>query len=92
MKIIEIGLYSMHEYYKNSGEALKDIENYEKTLPEKRESNNIPKIAKKQETQKIEIEVEKEEEKNSLPFSEITEVVEDSPSFLAGFFSFPRIK
>lgn len=80
MKIIEKGLYSIHDYYRDSGEAAKEIEKYEQNIPEKKEKNiqikpNIEKIP----------EIKKEEQIVSLPFSEITEVVEESPSFLAGY-------
>lgn len=80
MKIIEKGLYSIHDYYRESGEAAKEIEEYEQNIPEKKEKNiqikpNIEKIP----------EIKKEEQIVSLPFSEITEVVEESPSFLAGY-------
>ena len=85
MKVLENGLFSIHEYYRESGQAQKDIENYEKNLPEKKPIQPI--IAKKQEPQKLEKEPKIEfieKESFSLPFSEISEVIEDSPSFNAG--------
>ena len=87
MKIIEKGLFSYHEYYKNSGQAEKDIENYEKTLPEKKEEKNIP-VPPKPKQDKMEIENQEPEKGFSLPFSQITEVVEESPSFVAGYKAF----
>lgn len=83
MKIIEKGLYSYHEYYKSSGQAEKDIENYEKSLPEKKEEKPIP-VPPKPKQDKMEIENKEQEKAFLLPFSQITEVVEESPSFIAG--------
>jgi len=73
----------MHDYYKNSPEVAKEIEDYEKNIPERKASIPVPKI--KQEEKPQILQPKPEEKTVFLPFSEITEVVEDSPSFLAGF-------
>lgn len=82
MKIIEKGLYSMHDYYRESGEAAKEIEKYEQNLPEKKEKQIITNQTK--EIPKISKQIEEEKQAFSLPFSEITEVVDESPSYIAG--------
>ena len=73
----------MHDYYKTSPEIAKEIEEYEKNIPERKAAIPLPKI--KQEEKPQILQTKSEEKTVFLPFSEITEVVEDSPSFTAGF-------
>jgi len=73
----------MHEYYRSSGEVAKEIENYEKNLPERKEKIFPPAPAKKEPENHLES-LEEQKLGFSLPFSQITEVVEESPSFIAG--------
>ena len=80
MTIIEKGLHSLHNYYKESGQVEKEIIKYEQKLEQKIPETVIikpePKIP-----QKIEL---NEKEKNFLPFSQITEVVSESPAEISG--------
>lgn len=84
MKDLEKELHVLHQAYAESGQAQKDIEEYEAKLDQEKlakkqkeidEMNALlkEKTAKKAEVQKI-----------PIPFSEITMVVEKSPAYLGG--------
>lgn len=85
MKKIEKGLIEYHEELAKSGQAQKDIEQYEADLEKKREYER-----KQQELQKMNEELKKKAEKIQaeklipIPFCWINTVIENSPAHKGG--------
>lgn len=84
MAEVENELYALHKAYADSGQAQKDIEEYEAKLDQER-------IAKKQkEIDEMNVILkEKAAQKTAqksipIPFSEITQVVDKSPAYTGG--------
>eukprot|EP00828_Plagiopyla_frontata_P019724 TRINITY_DN25220_c0_g1_i1.p1 TRINITY_DN25220_c0_g1~~TRINITY_DN25220_c0_g1_i1.p1 ORF type:complete len:215 (-),score=46.94 TRINITY_DN25220_c0_g1_i1:34-678(-) len=77
MKEIEQGLYGLHEIYRNSGEAQQELEQYETNLEKKQKQMQIEEEKSKH--------IEQQQQKEILmPFAEINEVTQDSPSSCSG--------
>jgi len=84
MKDLEKELYTLHQSYSESGQAKKDIEEYEAKLDQERlaakqkEIDEMNVLLKEKATKKVEI------KKIPIPFSEITMVADKSPAYLGG--------
>lgn len=89
MIVIEKGLHSLHESYREEGEVQKQIELYESSLDRnktksKTEEQKEEKVIETHKTEKIEQELFQSQSKTFWPFAEITELSPESPSEQAG--------
>lgn len=87
MSVIEKGLHSLHETYREEGEVQNEIELYESSLVQKKhktEEKKEEKVAEAPHTEKMEQENIPSQTKTFLPFAQITEVSAESPSEIAG--------
>ena len=94
MMVIEKGLHSLHETYREEGQVQKAIDIYEgsidlkkpKSKPEEKKEEKVVEETLILQPEKIEQEPLPNQSKTFWPFAEITEVSAESPSEQAGMY------
>eukprot|EP01017_Pseudomicrothorax_dubius_P003892 TRINITY_DN10667_c0_g1_i17.p1 TRINITY_DN10667_c0_g1~~TRINITY_DN10667_c0_g1_i17.p1 ORF type:complete len:245 (+),score=73.69 TRINITY_DN10667_c0_g1_i17:1072-1806(+) len=84
MKKIEKAILIIHEIYRESGQAQKDIEEYENKLEENKESPDS-KMKEEEDNSKKKKDEAGPQREDLVPFARITEVTAGSPAAVAGF-------
>jgi hypothetical protein len=87
MKKVEEGLFALHQHYRETGLADKELEEYEKNKEKQKELERKQKEIMERNEQLKKMAEEKKaaaEKKVPIPFCSITAVIDNSPAYVGG--------